>query len=244
MSVVHFPTDPDKFCFDASVATVFDDMAVRSIPFYLEFWAQIYRILRAHPQPAYNEVWDFGTTTGQGLLTARLALDDPYLRYYGVDISEPMLLKAKTKVECGQFFYHDLERGLPERFTPGKVSVAMFCWTLQFMQSHKARRELIQEAYDGLSPGGILIIAEKFEMEQPMMQHVQQEEYLWWRRGNGYTIDEIEAKNRALQNAMWPWKISDLERALGDAKPIWLYRMFNFGAVMVVKPYEGLLDDF
>ena len=33
---IHFPATPDKFEFDAEVATIFDSMALRSIPMYAE----------------------------------------------------------------------------------------------------------------------------------------------------------------------------------------------------------------
>ena len=77
------------FQFNEEVASVFDDMLVRSVPFYLEQQNLIEDIAQRFAQPD-SIVVDLGCSTGTTLI--RLAhLLDKSIRLIGYDNSEPML---------------------------------------------------------------------------------------------------------------------------------------------------------
>jgi tRNA (cmo5U34)-methyltransferase len=241
----HFPANPASFKFDAEVAEVFDDMARRSIPGYVEAHHVMGRMVERLPLPEFSEVWDFGVSTGTGLATVAASARTPLLYYRGCDVSEPMLDKARVRLEQDfnlrlKLVKHDLTFGLPETLTPGKLGVGIFAWTLQFLPCVVTRERLIIDAYRALVPGGALFIMEKFWLaDTPLLDEVAQARYMRWRMDNGYTVEEIEAKTAALKHAMWPWQpylLTELLTRLG-AKWEWTYRTMNFGGVVAVKPH-------
>ena len=77
------------FKFDASVVNVFDDMVVRSVPFYLEFQRMITEIARDYAKPG-TSLFDLGCSTGTTMLSINTVLDDS-VRFVGVDNSPQML---------------------------------------------------------------------------------------------------------------------------------------------------------
>lgn len=236
----HFPADPTKFEFDAEVTKVFDNMAVRSIPGYREVLAHLSRILADSKLPTGSQVWDIGCSTGTGLMAAMTALDDPLLEYYGIDISQDMVARAAADIPMADIFVHDLRNGLPGGVEHGNVGLIMCNWTLQFLDSRALRRALIRDMYAALAPGGLLVICEKFKLSDPKMELAAQRGYLWWRRNNGYSVEEIIAKTIALQGSMHPWSPEQLEASLPETNWEWMYRLYNFGGVIVRKDPENV----
>jgi tRNA (cmo5U34)-methyltransferase len=234
----HFPSDPTKFVFDAEVTAVFDSMAVRSIPCYREVWGMVSRVLADTKLPPGSQVWDIGCSTGTGLMAAMTALDDPLLEYYGIDISQDMVAHAAKDLPMADIFAHDLKGGLPGGVEHGNVGLILCNWTLQFLDSRQLRRALIRDMYQALAPGGYMIICEKFRLPDPKMELAAQRGYLWWRRNNGYSVEEIVAKTIALSNSMWPWSPEDLADAIPTDTWEWMYRLYNFGGVIVRKHPE------
>src|SRR5512145_3482100 len=81
------------FKFDASVADVFDDMVVRSVPFYLEFQRMITEIARDFAVPD-TSLYDLGCSTGTTMLSLNKVLD-PSVKFVGIDNSAEMLEVCK-----------------------------------------------------------------------------------------------------------------------------------------------------
>src|SRR6188474_617543 len=94
-----FATDSARasdFEFNAEVANVFDDMLVRSIPFYREQQSMIEQIARKFHIPG-TLVYDLGCSTGLTLVNIAGALG-PDVRLVGYDFSRPMLDKAQQRI--------------------------------------------------------------------------------------------------------------------------------------------------
>ena len=64
---------PGEFRFDASVAAVFDDMLVRSVPFYREQQA-MFRELAVKLWKPGSVVYDLGCSTGTTLISLATAI--------------------------------------------------------------------------------------------------------------------------------------------------------------------------
>lgn len=232
---VHFPTDPDRFVFDDKVAAIFDNMAVRSLPGYRYYFDRVTEIVALSRLPNWSQVWDMGVSTGAGLDAVKRAVHHPFVEYYGVDISDPMLEKAKERCPYGVMINHDLMRGLPLQVEPGKVAIFMWNWTLQFMQDKQARARLLKDSADSLAPGGMIFVAEKYVSDDPDVQTVLEDAYYKFRLDNGYTLAEIKAKSKALENSMWPWRHSDLLDVAETCglQAIPLFRQYNFGGYVL-----------
>jgi tRNA (cmo5U34)-methyltransferase len=232
----HFPADPNRFVFDASVAAIFDNMALRSIPGYGGYFERVSEIVSRKRLPKYSQVWDMGVSTGAGLDAVKRATFHPFVEYFGIDISEPMLAKASERCPYATMQVHDLEKGLPD-VEIGNVSVFLWSWTLQFLPSKELRRELLLKSAEALHPEGCIFIGEKFVNSDPVLQEVLEDGYYKFRLENGYTIAEIKAKSKALEGSMWPWTHEELletaETAGLRARP--LYRHFNFGGYVLSR---------
>lgn len=234
----HYPANPDKFEFDAEVSAVFDSMALRSIPGYIEAHDWIRYTLSQESYPALSQVWDFGTSTGAALQAAMSGLSDPLIEYVGCDLSQDMLEIARQRNPAATFLHADLTKGIPAYVKPGKVAVAIFGWTLQFLSDFQLRESLIRDIYDSLCHNGKLFIFEKFALRDPKLSVASDRAYYWWRRHNGYTVPEIVAKTSALKNSMFPWSPESLEHVvynLQDANVDWLYRQYQFGGMLITK---------
>ena len=96
-----------SFRFNDSVASVFDDMAGRSIPFYREV-IEIAGSLAEKFLPAGGTVYDIGCATGNTLIFLSKRLQNRNIRLVGYDPAEAMIKKAEEK--AGVFTYsHGIE---------------------------------------------------------------------------------------------------------------------------------------
>ena len=243
----HIPKDPDKFVFDEEVAPIFDNMSVRSLPGYDHCYALMTSIMRDMEFKPNDQVWDFGVSTGKGLISCRDGIDEPLVDYWGCDVSEPMLKIARAKCPWGRFQSWDFETTPAMPFTDiRQMKVAIWGWTLQFLKNSQLRQLLLKKSYDLLEPGGVLFLMEKWSDTCGIDEAVtgfpatMQREYLKFRRGNGYTAQEIVAKSSALKHSMWPWSRAEAFQALYRSgfeqnKVFGLYQMYNFGGLIAFK---------
>ena len=126
-----FKKSPKKqFEFDKSVASVFDDMIYRSVPFYkenLELCVSL--VSKLAPQKA--KICDLGCASGNFLLELFKLRKDFILS--GVDNAKPMLEIAKQKAKAYgakiEFFEHSLNE-----FSFFKNDVFIATYTLQFIR--------------------------------------------------------------------------------------------------------------
>lgn len=124
------------FNFDAQVAEVFDDMIVRSVPFYHEQQDMIKETGKRFWRPG-TDIYDLGCSTGTTLINLAYELEGR-ARLIGYDKSLAMIDKARIKVkESGldhriEIRYGDLNGDLAELSLENAGFVTL-CWTLQFL---------------------------------------------------------------------------------------------------------------
>lgn len=235
----HIPKNPSLFQFDNEVIAVFNNMAKRSIPGYdLAYQSMEYILQQVKPKKG-DEIWDMGTTTGKALKTAQRAFQyNPYLEYYGCDISEDAVKRVKEECPFATVFGHDLSRGFPNIAGNGQARVIVFGWTLQFIEDQAARDKLIKQAYDRLAKGGMLFVMEKYTLETQEINDALQTYYIQWRRDNGYSLEEIDKKTEALKNAMWTKSPDYMECVMRDAgfnDVEVFFRQLHFGGLVAFK---------
>ena len=97
------------FEFNAEVAEVFDDMLVRSIPFYLEQQCMVKEIGKKFWIQGTN-VYDAGCSTATTLINLCREIEGSE-RFIGYDNSMPMLEQARSKIK-----EHGLENRIEVRF--------------------------------------------------------------------------------------------------------------------------------
>src|SRR5262249_48385822 len=95
------------------------------------------------------------------------------------------------------------------------LSLATAIFTLQFLP-HRHRLEVSRKIYDGLVPGGALLVAEKFYAKTPNIQDMLTSLYLHYKR-EYFSDEEILDKEKSLRNIMKPGREDDLIQLLTDS---------------------------
>ncbi len=225
------------FEFNARVAAVFDDMLVRSIPFYLEQQAMIRELAKKFFIPGTN-VYDLGCSTGTTLVNLGLELAGRAKRIIGYDNSEPMLVKAREKIranELGDAVALECV-DLNGSFPLSNASVVTLCWALQFIRPLQ-RTTLIRRIAKGVVDGGVLIVTEKVLTTSTDMNRLFIEAYYDYKRRNGYSNEEIAKKREALENVLVPYRIDENLELFQSAgfHAATFFQWYNFVGFLCVK---------
>lgn len=225
------------FKFSREVATVFDDMVTRSVPFYPEIQRMIAEMAVDFATPG-SAVYDLGCSTGTTFLQLHPVLD-PTVRFVGVDNSPEMLEKCRAKLsEHGMKRPCELKLAdLDETVKVEDASVAMLILTLQFVRPLN-RERLIADIYRGLRPNGCLFLVEKVLGEDSMFNRMFIKHYYEMKRRNGYSELEITQKREALENVLIPYKLLENRELLlrtGFRFVDVFFKWYNFCGMVAVK---------
>jgi tRNA (cmo5U34)-methyltransferase len=228
------------FEFSSEVAEIFDDMLVRSVPFYLEQQAMIRGICRNLWVPGTN-LYDLGCSTATTLIGLCRELPAS-ARLVGYDNSLPMLERARRKIEENQLqdridLRHAELNGRLSDLVLENASVITMCWTLQFIRPLR-RDNLIRRIYDALVDEGVLIVTEKILTNNGHMNRFFIDFYYEFKSKQGYSGSEITRKREALENVLIPYRLEenlDLFRRNGFQIVETFFQWFNFAGFLCVK---------
>ena len=226
--------------FDAEVAEVFDDMLVRSVPFYLEQQQMISEIGKKFWIQDTN-IYDLGCSTATTLINFCREIDES-AGLIGYDNSIPMLERAKLKVKEAGF-----EKRLELRFgdlndEPWKLSledasVVTMCWTMQFVRPLR-RDNLIRWIYSSLVENGALLVTDKILTNSTHMNRFFIDFYYDFKRRKNYSEEEILRKREALENVLIPYRIDEnleMFRRNGFGIVETFFQWYNFVGFLCVK---------
>lgn len=228
---------PSDFKFGATVANAFDDMVERSVPFYNEIQRMIIELAAEHALPNTNVV-DLGCSTGTTMIGLNPHVNEN-IKFIGLDDSAEMLKKCDVKLKEANFTreYELITGDLHEDVKIENASVVILCLTLQFLRPIY-RERLLKKIYDGLVPGGVLIISEKILAEDSMFNRNFIKYYYDYKRRNQYSEMEISQKREALENVLIPYKLSENFKMLREAGfPLieTFFKWYNFSGFIAVK---------
>jgi tRNA (cmo5U34)-methyltransferase len=191
--------DIADFRFDKEVVEVFDDMVRRSVPGYDSMIQMIGLIARMYGQDNTN-YYDLGSSTGA--ISLAIALNNKHQKntFFAIDNSEEMVSKCKqnleSKIDNFQATCADINQIHIEN-----ASIVVLNLTLQFIDV-KDRSNLIKKIYEGLNPGGVLIISEKIHFEDKETQDQITNLHIDFKKENGYSELEIANKRQAIENVL------------------------------------------
>src|SRR5690242_18852225 len=89
----------EDFEFNENVARIFDVMLARSIPYYAEIQRMNVELAQRFVQPG-SLVVDLGCSLGTTLIALAKGIDDPTVRFLGIDNSQAMLARARGNLEA------------------------------------------------------------------------------------------------------------------------------------------------
>lgn len=225
------------FKFGKKVAEVFDDMVNRSVPFYNEIQRMIAELAGKHALDN-TVVYDLGCSTGTSLLAMNSTVK-PGISFTGIDDSPDMLEKCRNKLEeAGLNRSYSLDLGdLNNGVNISNASVINLCLTLQFVRP-LYREKLLRKIFEGLVPGGVLILVEKILAEESRFNRDFVEYYYNYKRRQHYSELEIAQKREALENVLIPYKLSEntaMLREVGFAHCEVFFKWYNFSGLLAVK---------
>jgi len=254
----HYPRQADLFEFDDEVARAFDDMAERSIPMY-RAQHELHCEMALRHALDYNRnatdnycVLDVGCSTGNFMKQMFDSYTESemlrHLYMVGLDPSGPMCDIANAKLqEVNETSYatYRIEqsgveglRNIPDYVTFDAVNMS---YVFQFLPVDR-RHLVFRDLHRILKPNGVLIISQKFtyrdnSSDSVIIDDLVQNAYIDFRLKNGYSISEIEAKNRALKNAMWLQSDIDFRGQISSFgfRVYPTTRWLSFGSYLAIK---------
>ena len=232
---------PDsKWQFNENVADCFEDMLERSIPQYEVMRKSVFDLATniMDKSPISRNILDIGCSDGLAL--------EPFVKKYGarsrftgVDISDPMIDKAKERFQG--FINNNIVKiekiDLRYDFPIDIYDVVLSILTIQFTPI-EYRQKIIQNIYDALSEGGALIMVEKVLGNCSELNEVMVQNYLKMKKENGYTDDQIKRKALSLEGVLVPmtsnWN-TDMMKQAGFKKIDVFWRWMNFEGYIAIK---------
>ena len=221
------------FKFDHEVTQVFDDMISRSVPGYdllvksIALYADIF-------VTENSNVFDLGCSTGVISSVIAQQVSTRHVTIHAIDNSVSMIEKCQQQHTAFSINWtcDDLEK-----VNVNNASMVVLNLTLQFVKP-KQRDELLKKIYDGLNPGGVLVLSEKVEFEDKDMQKTTTELYQGFKKLQGYSDLEISQKRSALENVLIPDTPAEHIRRLrqsGFRQIFDCFHCFNFVSYLAIK---------
>lgn len=221
------------FEFDEAVTRVFDDMISRSVPGY-DLLVRLIALYADIFVAENSRVYDLGCSTGVVSRVIAQQLQSRHCQLVAVDNSPSMIEKCKQS--HGEFeidwYCQDIENIVIE-----DASMVVLNLTLQFIKPQQ-RAVLLQRIFDGLRPGGILVISEKVAFEDTATQQTMTELYQAFKKSQGYSELEISQKRSALENVLIPDTPQAHRQRLEDCGFDAIYECFrclNFFSYLAIK---------
>ncbi len=225
------------FTFDDKVASVFPDMIKRSVPGYSTVIATT-GVLAERYFSEGSRIYDLGCSLGAATLTMRKVLQGRQGEIVAVDNSAAMLEKAQRLIEqdSADFPVNFIEADIC-KMAIENASMVVLNYTLQFIKP-ELRQGLIDKIYQGLRPGGILVLSEKIAFDDHHKQMLFIDLHHSFKRANGYSDLEISQKRQAIENVLTPETIPQhrhrLDQAGFSCADVW-FQCFNFASLLAVK---------
>ncbi|HHD73092.1 MAG TPA: carboxy-S-adenosyl-L-methionine synthase CmoA, partial [Epsilonproteobacteria bacterium] len=185
-----------KFEFDEAVASVFDDMLSRSVPFYDEVRRLIISLILAEEAEG-KKVLDLGSSTAKFLLELSGKMQTE-MQLKGIDNSAAMLDRARQKCQA---FGAEIELELADMLSYDyrNEDIVVANYTLQFIRPMQ-RTQLIRKICDGMQEEGRFIFSEKVVFEDKKLDKQMIDIYYAYKKTQGYSEYEIAQKREALEN--------------------------------------------
>lgn len=223
-----------QFEFDEEVASVFDDMLNRSVPYYKEM-QKLSISFALNYLEENDKVYDLGCSTASTLIElskeSKVTLD-----LNGIDNSQAMLDRAQIKCNAYGVDINLINDDMHNISYKG-AKLIISNYTLQFIRPLQ-REKLIKKIYDELEDGGIFIFSEKVISDDKTLNKQCIDEYYDFKKTQGYSEFEISQKREALENVLIPYTEEENKKMLMDAgfnHCETIFKWVNFATFIAIK---------
>lgn len=223
--------------FDERVAEVFPDMIQRSVPGYSNIISMIGMLAERFVQPN-TQVYDLGCSLGAATLSVRRNIRHPGCKIIAVDNSPAMVTRCRRHLDAfkAETVVEVIEDDI-RNVVINNASLVVLNFTLQFLVPED-RQRLLNTIWEGLNPGGALVLSEKFSFDDRQVGELLFNMHHDFKRANGYSELEISQKRSMLENVMLTDTVAThkarLKQAGFEHAELW-FQCFNFGSLVAVK---------
>jgi tRNA (cmo5U34)-methyltransferase len=225
------------FRFDEDVASIFPDMINRSVPGYATVISLIGVIAAQFARPG-TRIYDLGCSLGAATLAMRQQVSAEDIEFVAIDNSEAMIHR------CAEYLKAESDRAPVDLICANlqdielrNASVVVLNFTLQFIPVEQ-RLEILHTVYEGLNPGGVLVLSEKIRHKDAQTNDCMVELHHAFKRLKGYSDLEISQKRQALENVLLPETIDahrDRLHEAGFAQVEPWFQCLNFVSLLARK---------
>lgn len=230
-------TEISNFEFNKKVVDVFPDMLQRSVPGYNTIIPLI-GIMAGRYAQAESNCYDLGCSIGTVTLSMRRMIQKKNCRIIAVDNSYAMVDRCLENIkETSEQIPVDVICDDILNINVTSASVVILNFTLQFIETEK-RLGLLSRIYEGLLPGGILILSEKINFSELPKLHFHEKMHRLFKKANGYSDLEISQKRTALEKVLQPESLEKHHNRLYKVgftfTDVW-FQCFNFASILAQK---------
>lgn len=223
-----------NWSFGGSMAQNFDPHIQKSVPLYDIGHQLVIKLAESFLTDA-SVCYELGCSTGA--LSAKLwtHFQKNSIQLTGIDQEADMIKIAKSQYQelPIQFIESDITQF---KFNACQLVVAYY--TVQFIHPNN-RLNLINRIYEALRPGSAFIMFEKTRTPYPAIQNIISSLYTQYKLHQGYTMDEIIAKNHALTGVLQPYTTQENLTLLNNAgftEVETIFKYLCFEGYVAIKP--------
>jgi len=223
-----------QFDFNEQVASVFDDMLERSVPFYKQaLELSVYFVIKNTKKN--DVVYDLGCSTGSFLLELEISSEHS-LELIGLDNATAMIEQATKKISA---FNSNIRVEVADilQYNFKKTNAFVSSYTLQFIRP-PVRVEFVKKIFDSLEEGGVFIFSEKIISTDNKLNKEMIDKYYVFKKEQGYSAYEIAQKREALENILVPYTEQenvDMVLKSGFSHVQTIFKWLNFATFIAVK---------
>lgn len=222
------------FQFDHAVSDQFDDMLLRSIPFYKEIIRMTSELCEEFYIPQ-KTIYDLGCSTGILAHALKEQFKTQEFLYAGIDKSQPMLDLAQKRLgdEKNISFLQDDITSVSYK----NAGIIVSNFTLQFLRPMQ-RGPLLSKIHNALPPNGVFLMAEKVLEENSDFSRLYVDLYYRFKQRNGYSQLEIATKRERLENVLIPYRIDEnleMLKEAGFSKTSVAFKWYNFALFIALR---------
>jgi tRNA (cmo5U34)-methyltransferase len=225
------------FVFDERVAAVFPDMIQRSVPGYATIINMIGTLASRGVKPG-TRCYDLGCSLGAAALAMRRGMGGRPVPIIAVDNSQPMLERARVLLDrSGDADAIELVCADVLEVPIESAAMVVLNFTLQFIDPAQ-RSALLARIYEGLLPGGMLVLSEKITLPSESMQQLFTAMHHSFKQAQGYSDLEISQKRSALERVLLPERLDTHRQRLhgvGFETVEVCFQCFNFVSLLAIK---------
>ncbi|MEH6627351.1 MAG: carboxy-S-adenosyl-L-methionine synthase CmoA [Motiliproteus sp.] len=230
-------SDIVDFKFDDQVVGVFSDMINRSVPGYSTIIKSL-GILASRYAQADSRCYDLGCSLGAVTLSMLQQVRQTNCRFVAIDNSPAMIKRCREHLQvANDEDTVDLICGDIRDIEIQEASVVVMNFTLQFI-APEDRQLMINRIYQGMKPGGVLLLSEKISHDDSDTDQQLIDWYYDFKRANGYSELEISQKRSALEKVLIPETFEAHQQRLttaGFSQVKTWFQCFNFVSMAAIK---------